>query len=93
MKFITAALAITGLGLCAAPLALAADNSFVGNWKLNPEKSQFNGLTYKVDDAGGNQYRLVFGDDVETLAFDGKDHLTKYGNTWSITKSGPNTWK
>lgn len=94
MKLITATLvAISGLSLCAAPLVLAADDSFVGKWKMNPDKSQFNGLTYKVDDAGGNQYRLVFGDDVETLAFDGKDHPTKYGNTWSITKSGPNAWK
>lgn len=94
MKLITATLvAITGLGLCAAPLALASDDSFVGKWKLNPEKSQFNGLTYKIDDAGGNKYQFTFGDDVETVPLDGKDHMTKYGNTWAIKKTGPNTWK
>ncbi|PZR70612.1 MAG: hypothetical protein DLM73_17425 [Chthoniobacterales bacterium] len=94
MKLFTATLvAISSLGLCAAPLALAADDPFVGKWKLNPDKSQFNGLTYKIEDAGGGTYRFIFGDDVETVTFDGKEHLTKFGETWSITKTGPNAWK
>ena len=73
--------------------ALAADESFVGKWKLNSDKSQFAGLDYKIEDAGGGKYRFAFGDDVETLPFDGKDHPTKYGNTWAITQTGPNKWK
>jgi hypothetical protein len=94
MKLLTATfVAITGLGLSAASLALATDDSFVGKWKLNPEKSQFSGLTYKVEDAGNNKYKFVFGDNVETMSLDGKPTMTKYGNTWSITKSSPNTWK
>ncbi len=94
MKLLTSTLvALTGLGLCAAPLALAADDSFVGKWKLNPDKSQFNGLTYKIDDVDGNKYQFTFGDDVEIVPLDGKDHMTKYGNTWAITKTGPNAWK
>jgi len=84
--------AITGLGLCLAPLGLAADDSFVGKWKFNPGKSQLNGLTYKVEDAGNNQYKFAFGDDFETVSLDGKPHATKYGNTWSVTKTGPNAW-
>ena len=93
MKLLTATLvAIIGLGLCAAPLALADDASFVGKWKFNPEKSQLNGLTYKVDQAGDGQYTFTFGDDAETLTL-GKEHPTKYGNTWLITQSGPNAWK
>lgn len=79
--------------LCAASLTVAADDSFVGKWKFNPDKSQLSGLTYKVEDAGNNQYKFVFGDDTETVSFDGKPHLTKYGETWSITKSGPNGWR
>ena len=73
--------------------ALAADDSFVGKWKLNSDKRQFAGLDYKIEDAGGGKYRFAFGDDVETLPFDGKDHPTKYGNTWAITQTGPNKWK
>jgi hypothetical protein len=94
MKLITATLvAITGLSLCAAPLALAQDDSFVGKWKFNPDKSQMNGLDYKIEDAGGGQYRFIFGDDVETLTLDGKGHVTKYGDTWSIKTTGPNCWE
>lgn len=72
--------------------ALAADDSFVGKWKFNPDKSQLNGLVYKVDQGGTGQYKLTFGDDIETLTL-GKEHVTKYGNTWLITQSGPNAWK
>jgi hypothetical protein len=93
MKLITATLvAITGLSLCAAPLILAQDDSFVGKWKFNPDKSQLNGLTYKVDQGGTGKYKFTFGDDTETLTL-GKEHVTKYGNTWLITQSGPNAWK
>jgi len=93
MKSITVTfVAIAGLGLCVAPLALATDDSFVGKWKFNPEKSQLSGLTYKVEEAGGDKYKFAFGDDSETITL-GKDHPTKYGNTWTVTKSGPNAWK
>jgi hypothetical protein len=73
--------------------ALAADDSLVGKWKLNPDKSQFTGMQYKIEDVGGNKYTFTFGDDIETIPLDGNDHLTKYGNTWAITKTGPNKWK
>jgi hypothetical protein len=73
--------------------ALAADNSFVGKWKFNPDKSQLTGLDYKIEDAGDGKYRFIFGDDVETLTLDGKGHVTKYGDTWSIKATGPNSWE
>ena len=85
-------MAIIALGFGAVSLAIAADDSFVGKWKLNPDKSQLSGLTYKVEDAGNNQMKFVFGDDAETVSVDGKPHTTKYGNTWSVTKTGPNGW-
>lgn len=72
--------------------ALAADDPFVGKWKFDPDKSQMNGLDYKIEDAGGGQYKFIFGDDVETLSLDGKGHVTKYGDTWSIKATGPNSW-
>jgi hypothetical protein len=72
---------------------LAADSSFVGKWKLNPHKSKFTGLQEKIEDLGGNKYKFMFGDDIETLVMDGKEHPTKYGNMWSVTKEGPNSWK
>jgi hypothetical protein len=93
MKLITVTLVtITGLCLCAVPLAVAENDSFVGKWKLNQEKSQLNGLTYKVDQGENGQYKFTFGDDTENLTM-GKEHVTKYGNTWLVTHSGPNAWK
>ncbi len=71
----------------------AADASFVGTWKLNPGKSHFNGLQEKIEDMGGGKYQFAFGDDVQTITMDGKDHPTKYGDMWSVTKTGPNSWK
>jgi hypothetical protein len=73
--------------------ARAADDSFVGKWKFNPDKSQLTGLDYKIEDAGGGKYHFMFGDDVETLTLDGKGTLTKYGNTWSIKATGPSGWE
>jgi hypothetical protein len=93
MKLNTAALAaLTAFSVCAVSSILAADGSFVGKWKFNPEKSQLNGLTYKVGEAGGDKFTFAFGDDSETITL-GKAHLTKYGNTWTITKTGPNAWR
>jgi hypothetical protein len=93
MKMMTATLvAIAGLSLCAAPLTRAADESLVGKWKFNPETSQLSGLTYKVGEVGGDKYTFSFGDDTETISL-GKEHTTKYGNTWTITKNGSNAWK
>ena len=82
----------TSLGFVSAS-ALAASDSFVGKWKLDPNKSQFTGLQYKIEDAGGGKYRFVFGDDVETLAIDGKGHVTKFGDSWAIKPTGPNNWE
>jgi hypothetical protein len=73
--------------------ALAADDPFLGKWKFDPDKSQMNGLDYKIEDAGGGQYKFSFGDDVETLTLDGKGHVTKYGDTWSIKPTGPSSWE
>ena len=73
--------------------ALAADDSFVGKWKFNPDRSQMNGLDYKIEDAGGGKYRFMFGDDVETLTLDGKGHVTKYGDSWAIKTTGPSSWE
>ena len=76
-----------------AASAFAADDSFVGKWKFDPDKSQMNGLDYKIEDAGGGQYKFIFGDDTETLTLDGKPHVTKYGDTWSIKTTGPSSWE
>src|SRR4051812_6019749 len=93
MKIKSVALAALITTITAISFALADDASFAGKWKFNPEKSQLAGLTYKVEDGGNGQYTFVFGDDKETLGFDGKEHTTKFGETWSISPAGTNSWK
>jgi hypothetical protein len=73
--------------------SFAAEASFVGKWKLNTGKSKFVGLQEKIANLGGDKYQFTFGDDVESITFDGQDHPAKYGGMWSVTKTGPNTWK
>lgn len=72
---------------------LAGDASFVGKWKLNPEKSKFTGLQRTIEDLGGDKFKFSFGDDSQTIVMDGKEYPTKYGGMWSVTKTGPNSWK
>ena len=94
MKLTTTSLiTITLLCFGAAPLSRAADDSFAGKWKFNPEKSQLGGLTYKVEDAGNNKITFKFGDTSETVSLDGKPHTTRFGSTWEVTKNGANAFK
>jgi hypothetical protein len=90
-RTLLATIAILCLGV--APMSRAADDSFVGKWKLNPDKSQLSGLTYKVEDAGNNKMTFKFGDTSETVSLDGKPHTTRFGSIWEITKKDANTFK
>ncbi|MGI8961407.1 MAG: hypothetical protein ACR2IV_16925 [Bryobacteraceae bacterium] len=74
-------------------MLVAADNPFVGTWKLNADESKFTGQQQKIEDLGGNKYKFSFGDDTDTIVADGTDQKTKYGNTWSVKQEGPNSWK
>jgi hypothetical protein len=50
----------------------AADNPFVGDWKLNPSRSKLTDVM-KVESAGGNKYTFNFGGGPVTIAADGTD--------------------
>jgi hypothetical protein len=77
----------------ASTTLLAADNSMVGKWKLNPDKSTFTGQQEKIEDLGGDKFKFSFGDDTQSIVIDGKEHPSKYGGMWSVKKEGPNSWK
>jgi len=70
----------------------AADDPFIGKWKLNPSKSRFPD-EMKVKAAGANKYAIDFGGGVETVVADGSDQPGHFGTTLSITVEGPDTWK
>jgi hypothetical protein len=71
----------------------AADNPFVGKWKVNPPKSMLND-EMKVEVAGANRYSITFGpSQTDTVVADGSDQPALSGTTLSITVKGPNSWE
>ena len=71
----------------------AADDPFVGNWKLNPSKSKL--IDYmKVDRLGANKYALdLGGGNVETIVADGTYQPGVNGTALSVSVEGPANWK
>ncbi|HTK31577.1 MAG TPA: hypothetical protein VL332_06390 [Candidatus Saccharimonadaceae bacterium] len=72
--------------------SLAATDSFVGDWKLNPSKSTFVDVM-KVASLGGNQYAFDFGGGQERIAVDGTDQQALQGTTLAVTVEGADRWK
>ena len=71
----------------------AANDSFVGKWKLNPSKSKLTDQM-KVEVAGPNKYSIDFGGGVaETVVADGTDQPGLFGSTLSVAVEAPGTWK
>jgi hypothetical protein len=71
----------------------AANDPFVGKWKLNPSKSTFIDQV-KIEAAGPNTYAITFaGGDAETVVADGTDQPGLGGSTLSLTVDRPDTWK
>jgi hypothetical protein len=71
----------------------AADDPFVGKWKVNPSRSKLND-EMKVEAAGENRYTFTFGPgQVDTIVADGSDQPALSGTTFSVTVKGPNSWE
>jgi hypothetical protein len=72
--------------------ARAANEPFVGAWKLNPSRSTLTDQM-KVESVGGNRYAFDFGVGTETVAADGTDQPGYGGTTLAVTVEGPDSWK
>jgi hypothetical protein len=72
----------------------AADEPFVGDWKLNPSKSKLTDQM-KVESLGANKYAFDFEGDgnAETIVADGTDQPGVFGTTLSVTVEGPDALK
>ena len=71
----------------------AANDPFIGKWKVNPSKSKLYD-EMKVEVAGANRYALTFGPgQTDTVVADGTDQPALSGTTLSITVKGPNNWE
>ena len=71
----------------------AANDPFVGKWRVDPSKSKLYD-EMKVEAAGANKYTFTFGPgQVDTVVADGSDQPALGGTTLSITVKGPNSWE
>jgi len=71
----------------------AADNPFVGDWKLNPSRSKLTDVM-KLESLGANKYGFDFGaGSAEKITVDGTDQPGLSGTTLSVTVEGPDSWK
>jgi hypothetical protein len=71
----------------------AANDPFVGKWKVDPSKSKLND-EMKVEAAGANKYTITFSPGVaDTVVADGSDQPALHGTTLSITVKAPNNWE
>lgn len=72
----------------------AADNPFVGKWKLNSSKTRLPD-EMKVKKVSANKYAFAFegGDYEETIVADGTDQPGVFRTTFSVTVESPNNWK
>lgn len=79
---------------CLATGALSAANDpFLGEWKLNSAKSKLIDVM-KVESVAGNKYAFDFGaGSAETIVTDGTDQPGIAGTTFSVTVEGPDSWK
>ena len=73
--------------------AWAANDPFVGKWKLDPSRSKLNDQM-KIEVAGANKYALDLGGGaIETIVADGTYQPGLDGTTLSVTVEGPVNWK
>jgi hypothetical protein len=71
----------------------AANDPFVGDWKLNPSKSKITDVM-KVESVGANKYAFDFGSDSpEAIVIDGTDQPGISGTTLSVSVERPDAWK
>lgn len=73
--------------------ALAADNPWVGTWKLDPAKSHFTGDTFAYSEAPNGMMHFSDGSTISyDFGIDGKTYKTHDDRTTMWTASGDNAW-
>jgi len=72
----------------------AADDPFVGTWKVNWGKSQMAGQVVEIKDLGDNRYDWIYADNHTEYIADGKEHPYPYknGGTYLLTQESTVRW-
>ena len=93
MRFLPRSLLALTIVCLAVGVLRAADDPFVGKWKVNPSKSKIID-EMKFEGVGENKYAITFvpGSVPNTIVADGTDQPSPDGTTVSVTVGGPNNW-
>lgn len=78
----------------AGAVRAAADNPFVGDWKLNPSRSTLI-EEMRVESLAAGKYGFDFDGTgmVETILIDGTDQAGLFGTTVAVSAAGADAWK
>jgi hypothetical protein len=71
--------------------ARAADDPFIGKWKLDLAKSKITGQTIEIQETGPGSYVFKEDEHSDEIFADGLDHLTHFGDTMAITRQTADT--
>lgn len=85
------ALKFLAIASMAVSAVWAAENPFIGQWKLNSSMSRMPD-EMKVESKGNNTYSFDFGGGPETIVADGTDQRAGYETTLSVKPDAPDTW-
>ncbi len=73
-------------------LAVCAADPFLGNWKLDLQKSKITGQTIRIAELPDNTYEFQEDEHTDVILADGLDHATHRGETMAITKRSDSIW-
>ncbi len=73
-------------------VASAADDPFIGKWKLDLAKSKLTGQTMEIRETAANTYFFKEDEHSDEIFADGLDHITHFGDSMAITKTSADTW-
>lgn len=75
-----------------AATAGAADDPFIGKWKLSLAKSRLTGQTMEIQEISPSKYKFKEDEHSDEIFADGLDHPTHFGDSMAITKQSADTW-
>jgi len=79
--------------LAAGTQLSAAENPFVGTWKLNPEKSKFTGNTISYEQLSSGEWKSTAAGMSYTFRMDGKEHQGLFDRKVVWNQANERTWE
>ncbi len=84
---------VLALVVLGATVLWASDPPYVGQWKLNPAKSDFGETTVTYEGMAGGQMKFTADGQSYTFKTDGKEYATPWGTSSAWKAVDANTWE